>query len=306
VLSRQTQARRRPIDLELTPLLSITWGEWRAVVAPGIGGSVVSLSLGEHAILRPTPADALAAGDVRRTACYPLVPYANRIAHGRFLFAGATYALRENFPGSVHPLHGVCWRRPWQVTSADTRSCELMFQHEPAGEKMLDWPFAFDAHQRFALGPEGLIVSLALTNTSSADAPVGLGLHPLFSRRTAETLAFNAEGAWRNGPDLLPAERVRGGDWDHGAGRAVGAADLDNDFFGWDGRVSMTAQGLKVLVSASSVFSALRVFTPSGRDFFAVEPVSHSADAINRGGLAVLAPGASLAGTMTIGAEVTP
>jgi aldose 1-epimerase len=290
----------------LTTLLSITWDDWRADLAPEIGGSVVSLSLGKHAILRPTPPEVLAAGDVRGTACYPLVPYANRISQGRFRFAGETHGLRENFPDSVHPLHGVGWRRPWQVTTADARSCELKVQHEPDGENVLDWPFAFAAHQRFALGPEGLVVTLAVTNTSPADAPAGLGLHPLFPRRTGEQLAFKAEGAWRSGPDMLPAERVRGGDWDYGAGRAVDAADLDNDFLGWDGRVALAAPGLQVHVSASSVFSALRVFTPAGRDFFAVEPVSHCADAINRGGLAVLAPGASLAGTMTIGAQMTP
>jgi aldose 1-epimerase len=290
----------------LTTLLSIAWNDWRADLAPQIGGSVVSLRLGDEAVLRSMPDDALAAGDVRRTACYPLVPYANRIAQGRFRFAGKVHCLRENFPDSVHSLHGVGWRRPWHVLRADARSCDLVVQHRPDGENVLDWPFEFDAHQRYVLRPEGLVVSLSVTNTSSADAPVGLGLHPLFPRRPRATLAFKAYGAWRNGADMLPAERVSGGEWDHGGGRAIGAADLDNDFFGWDGRAAMAAPGLRVLLAASSVFSALRVFTPAGRDFFAVEPVSHCADAINRGGLAILAPGATLAGTMTLGAEATP
>jgi aldose 1-epimerase len=50
----------------------------------------------------------------------------------------------------------------------------------------------------------------------------------------------------------------------------------------------------------------LRVFTPPDKDFFAVEPVSHSTDAINRDEGAELLrvqPGERLFGTMTITME---
>jgi len=292
--------------------LSIAWQNWSAELAPEIGGAIVSLRLGEQAILRPTAAEARRSASVRRMACYPLLPYANRIAQGRFRFFGVQHSLRVNFPGSPHPLHGIGWQRPWHLVGADACSCELQIEHVPRGDAQLDWPFAFAATQRFVLGPEGLTVSLSITNHSASAAPAGLGLHPLFPRRDGDVLTFESEGAWENGSDMLPSHPVHDGLWDHAAGQYVGAQALDNDFFGWDGRARIdTVRGLRLRLTASPVFASLRVFAPAAQNFYAVEPVTHLTDAINRqvgreGGLAILEPGATLAGTVTIGAQVCP
>ena len=58
---------------------------------------------------------------------------------------------------------------------------------------------------------------------------------------------------------------------------------------------------------------ALVIFTPAGEDFFCAEPVSHCTDAFNLAaagadgtGMAVLAPGAELSGTVTLSPETGP
>ena len=56
---------------------------------------------------------------------------------------------------------------------------------------------------------------------------------------------------------------------------------------------------------ASRAFGCLRLYTPVGADFYAVEPVSHLANAINRPELedhamTILKPGASLRGDIEI------
>ena len=48
-------------------------------------------------------------------ACFPLVPYANRIANGRFAFAGDEVQLRRNWDRDPHPLHGQGWRSAWTI-----------------------------------------------------------------------------------------------------------------------------------------------------------------------------------------------
>ncbi len=281
--------------------------DWRAEVAPHIGGSILSLTRAGRAILRPTPQEGVDELAVRRTACYPLVPYANRIAGGRFFWNGAAYCLRENFPASRHPLHGVGWRRAWHVFRADEQCCELHLQHRPAGDDLHDWPFAFDATQVIRLDAAGLTLRLSITNAQSAEAPLGLGLHPLFPRGGTERLTFSAAGAWCNNAEMLPSAPVSGGPWDHSASQAIGAQALDHDFIDWRGTAVIEAPGVPaVRLGASSIFSTLRVFTPPGKDFFAVEPVSHSADAINRAdcaGMFRAPPGACLAGSMTIGTD---
>jgi aldose 1-epimerase len=293
----------------MTRRLAIAFAGWRAEIGPSMGGAILSLSRDGVDILRRTPEAAIEAGDARASASYPLIPYANRIGQARFRFAGAEHALALNFPNSPHSLHGVGWRRVWRVVEAGPDACALLLEHRPVGSDAQDWPFAFDARQRLALDPEGLCVTIEVTNAGEAPAPAGVGLHPFFVRRPGERLRFKAKGAWTNGPDMLPADRVGGGAWDHAAGRPVDDERLDHDFFGWDGTARLSAPGEPtVRVSASPQFPVLRVYTPEAAPYLAVEPVSHRADAINHpgdpdGSMRVLQPGATLRGQVRFSLE---
>jgi len=288
--------------------LVITHGGWTAEIAPA-GGAIVALAHDGEAILRPSSDAARRAGDVRRMACYPLVPYANRIANGRFCFAGFEHQLAANFAGSPHTLHGVGWRRAWRVEACDDRSCTLVLEHRPWGDGPATWPFAFDARQTFSLDAESLAVTLSVANRGDAGAPAGIGLHAFFPRRPGQTIAFRSTGALLNGPDMLPTSEVSGGAWDYGAARPVDGAGLDNDFLGWDGAVDLSGDGgPRVAMRASPAFGVLRVYTPEGADFFAAEPVSHRADAINHpgdatGAMTILAPGETLEGDVRLTVE---
>jgi aldose 1-epimerase len=286
--------------------ISLSCGQWRADIAPEIGGSILSLAHAGRAILRATPEEAVAERAVRRTACFPLVPYANRIADGCFAWDGQSHRLAENFPASPHPLHGIGWRRAWIVVSAGVGDCTIRLEHRPHRDEQ-DWPFAFDAEQRISLGADGLQVELSVSNVHARPAPLGLGLHPLFPRRGDERLTFDARGAWRNGADMLPAARVSGELWDHAAGQAIGAQNLDNDFVDWQGTARIESGSFPAIrIRATPIFSCLRVFTPPDKDFFAVEPVSHSTDAINRNRgpeLLRVQSGERLCGTVTINVE---
>ena len=106
---------------------------------------------------------------------------------------------------------------------------------------------------------------------------------------------------------MLPVCRQVGAAWDHSAGQPVGAQNLDNDFFDWNRTARIERASLPAIrIEASSLFSCLRVFTPPDKDFFAVEPVSHLTDAINRGVAAEdlrVQPGARLSGRMTVSVE---
>jgi aldose 1-epimerase len=289
--------------------LLLAFEDWRAELAPHIGGSVLSLRRGAQPILRPTSAEALASGSVRRTACYPLVPYANRIAQGRFRWEGVEYALPQNFPGSAHPLHGVGWRRAWQIVCAEADSCRLRLEYRPLREAASDWPFAFDMEQEISLRTGGLTISLSVVNTSDSTAPLGLGLHPWFVRHGSERIQFTAAGAWRNDADMLRSAPMSGDVWNYSEGQRVAAHELDNDFFGWDGSARIdSGDAPPIRITASGIFSVLRVFTPPAQDCFALEPVSHLSNAINcpsdaGAGMFNAAPGARLAGTVRIGAD---
>ena len=50
------------------------------------GGAIREFSCGRRQVLRPAPSTA--SSDAIDLACFPMVPYVNRIAEGRFRFGG--------------------------------------------------------------------------------------------------------------------------------------------------------------------------------------------------------------------------
>ncbi|HET7879835.1 MAG TPA: aldose 1-epimerase [Acetobacteraceae bacterium] len=287
-------------------MLTLQSGDSSLVLAPEIGGAIVGWRLGAVPVMRLPAPDALMAGNVRGLACFPLVPFSNRIAWGRFRWDGVDYALDRNFGDHPHTIHGVGWKRPWQVADASPASATLALRHDAGGDQARAWPFPFVAEQQFTLTADALQLRLSMRNEHHAAAPAGLGWHPHFPLRGAPTLRFSAGQVWLNGADSLPSrEEPVPPDWDHAAGRPVGSATLDNCFAGWDGLAMIDwGDGTGLRIEADETFRHVVIYTPPNRPYFCVEPVSHMTDAINRmdvpgHGLRVLAPGETLNGSVT-------
>lgn len=231
---------------------------------------------------RPAPVD---------TACFPLVPYSNRIRDARFSFEGRDYRLARNFGESPHSIHGHGWTAPWEVTARKDNALTLAYRHSEA-----DWPAGYLAEQSFSLREGALTVEIAVTNEGQRAMPAGLGLHPYFPRSPQCRLAAGVEGMWRTDDEVMPTELVKA---DLGGGLCPEETALDNCFTGFAGQavVDWPERRASLTLDADPALAFLVVFTPPGEDFFCVEPVSHSTDAVNlaaaRGdtGLKVLQPG---------------
>jgi len=140
-------------------MLTLHAGDSVLTVAPERGGALMGWSCGADQLLATS----------REVGCFPLVPYANRIAFGRFRWDGTAYRLPLNFGDHPHSIHGVGWQTPWVVAASDARSVRLVLSHDGSG----GWPFPFEAAQTFALDPEALTVTLA---SSALQDLVGMGL----------------------------------------------------------------------------------------------------------------------------------
>jgi aldose 1-epimerase len=287
-------------------MLTLRSGESSVVLAPEIGGAIVGWTFGAVPLLRRPAPDALIAGNVRGLACFPLVPFSNRIAHGRFRWGGKEYLLDRNFGDHPHAIHGVGWQRGWTVAAVGSTRATLTLRHDAVGEQARSWPFAFAAEQRFTLTTNALLVELAVRNLHPSPAPAGLGLHPYFPRDGAPMLRFDAAQVWLNGANSLPSEPMPVPPaWDHSGGQPVGGASLDNCYIGWDGVAHIVPRASdrpRLRIEADALFRHLIVYTPPGQDFFCVEPVSHMNDAINRmdsvagHGIRILPSGGTLQG----------
>jgi aldose 1-epimerase len=281
----------------------LTLARGGVVIMAEHGGAVLGWRDGGTDLLRHAAPDAALAGDVRAAGCFPLLPYCNRIAQGRFRWADREYRLARNFGDHPHAIHGIGWQRCWMVERATPDAVTLLLRHDAMGPAAATWPFAFDATLDYATGERDLSVTLTLTNRHAGPAPAGLGLHPYFPRIPGATLQFAAQGVWENDATTLPVRHVAVPPaWDHRVARPVGAVRLDNAFTGWDGRARIGAGSASLDIAADPVFGTLQVFTPEGADFFCVEPVTHAPDALNRPDLprdqamAMLEPGETLRG----------
>ncbi|MGH7082594.1 MAG: aldose 1-epimerase [Acetobacteraceae bacterium] len=273
-------------------------------LAPAVGGAIAGFSHAGFALMRETPE---ATTNVRLHACYPLVPFSNRIAGGHFTFAGKAYQLRRDpVTGGAHAIHGEGWQRTWSVAEASRFSARLVLEHP--GTEPGCWPFPFRAEQRFMLGETELMITLVITNTGTIPEPLGFGLHPYFPRHDGVALGFRSDAVWRNGRDHLPSERVAlPPEWDFSKRRGLEEPGLDNCYVGWSGtaEISWPVAGRSLRISADRRFGHAVVFTPRGSDWFAFEPVSHMNDAVNRmeipgHGLVILAPGDAIRGSVRL------
>jgi len=250
------------------------------------GGGIREFNWRNRPIFRPTPQDA--GNDSFDLACFPMVPYVNRIAGGRFSFGARGVHLQSNWSQDPHPLHGQGWRSPWTIADATDSSATLTF--EGGGD---EWPWRYRAEQQFQLSPSALCVTLSVENLALSSMPAMLGLHPYFGDAARARLEARAPRVWLTDRASLPIEKVAtpaGWSFDHA--RPVTAVPLDNCFADWNESAVLLWPDRRVNIHASNC-RYLHVYAPAGRDFFCVEPQSAAAGALTRGqGEAeVVAPG---------------
>ncbi len=265
---------------------------------PMRGGAIRDFTWRGFDVLRPTPAQA--GDDPFDVACFPMVPYVNRVADGRFDFLGRTVRLERNWVGDPHPLHGHGWRASWDVVSASNTAATLRF--EGGGN---EWPWRYRSEQSFELGPDELWVELSVENLSDSPMPAMLGLHPYFADATHAQLRAELPRIWLTDAAALPLEevqtplRLRFED-----SRAMESVALDHCFTGWDGVASLHWPDRVVTIRATQCnyvhvvpiraarCNYLHVYAPAGKDFFCAEPQTAPAGALGRGagGVVVVAP----------------
>lgn len=276
--------------------IEIAAGEWRAAVRPGVGGSLSSLTHEGRAVLRPMPPDSTSPLDA---ACFPLVPYANRIREGRFRFGGREVRLALNHPPERHSLHGSGWQRPWLLHSLVGSQVTLVVDH--AGVD--DWPWPWRAMQVFALDPSGLTVTLSLTNEGREAMPAGLGFHPYFRRAPETCLRFPARSMLVADDEIMPNGRCVDPDTlaPFRGGTTLPPVLVDHCFAAWSGRATIEDAAGRIVVTASNA-PHLHVYAPADGAELCVEPVTHLPDAVNRPEwpMPTLAPGETASVQMRI------
>lgn len=256
-------SRAEPIELRRGPL--------RLVLRPDLGACLCGLWFEGRAVLRSSD-DPMGLDTARSSGGFALLPYSNRMAWGRFDFGEQAYTTAPNVSGMPHSLHGVGWRRAWAVERATSDTAQLSLHHRPD----LDWPFALDAEQVIELVDAGLRLTLTVTNRHHRPAPIGLGWHPYFVRHPGSRLRAAVRQRWQSDPHSALPTRCEP---EPVIDAEVERLDLDHCFEGWTGTARIDDRHHSMALHSS--LDRLIVYTPPGREFFCVEPVSHVSNALN-------------------------
>ena len=283
-------------------------GEHRATVVE-VGGGIREYSVGRHAVLDPYPREAMCDG----AHGSPLLPWPNRLADGRYSFAGVDYQLALTEPALGNAIHGLLRWRNWTALERASDRVVMGIRLHP----MTGWPFPLEASVAYSLADDGLTVETRVRNIGRTACPFGAGQHPYLSAGGAAvdecSLRFGA--ATRILVDderQLPigGEPVDGTEFDFRAPRAIGALrvdhafrDLDRDADGlaWvrlsrpDGRTAaLWCDGSYPLVQ---LYSGDTLAPQRRRLALAAEPLSCPANALQTGeDIVTLEPGQTFAG----------
>ena len=285
-------------------ILTLRAGHFELRLSPCVGGSIEAFEFVGGAQRRPILRESHSPLEkVLDAACFPLVPYVNRIRGGCFRFRGREVRLAPNMPGDPSPLHGQGWLNPWRAEQLDERNAMLTFHHA-AGE----WPWDYEARQEFALDDGGLTASLACRNSSNEPMPCGLGFHPYFPCGPQTRLDTKVSAAWTIDANVLPVDKVPAeGRYDL-QDRLVCGQDLDNGFGGWGGEARMGDPQWPYTIRMTSADARFfQLYSPPRGGIFVAEPVTHANAALNAPeeqwpelGMRILDPGEEMRLTMRL------
>lgn len=294
-------------------------GDFCAEVAPDIGGSLASLfsvhpATGErHHWLRPASDLGLSTADPLLMSSFPLIPWANRIRNGHFLFEGRSIQLRAHQGLGPHAIHGLGWTMAWDIATRSQAHITLRMAYDGAQE----WPFVFAATQTYTLDHQGLRIDMEITNTGDRRMPADMGHHPYLPHdRTGggTRLQTQVSGMWESDAELLPTRVVP----KHPTVQALEAGmllrdfNLDNNFTGFGRHAEVQwPNGDRLRMASTAPMDYFVLYCPQDQAIFCMEPVSNCTDWFNLrhsapdtaerdAGGNVLEPGQTLRGSLRL------
>jgi aldose 1-epimerase len=247
-----------------------------------------------------------------------LIPWPNRIRHGRYDWHGRTEQLDLSEPAKGGAIHGLTRWANWEVEQHSESYLSLVHtQHACQG-----WPWVLSCRLEYRLDASGLSVRTTAVNRSSTPCPFGTGAHPYL---TVGTLVIDEAHAQVPGSVYLPVdaegiptghEPVDGTQYDLRSPQPLGTRQIDVSYTDLarddDGRARVRLAhpdgSPAIALWADEAYPYFEIFTGDTlpqedrrRTGLGVEPMTCAPDAFNSGeGLLTLEPGEAHSATWGI------
>ncbi|WP_338598173.1 aldose 1-epimerase [Sulfolobus tengchongensis] len=207
-----------------------------------------------------------------------LVPFANRIKDGEYVFEGIKYTLPKNREGNA--IHGLVLDKDFNVISKgeDNISLEYIVEHE-------GYPTRLECVITYKIFKHGLRTKINIKNVGNRRAPLTVGAHPYFMVADDWTILTEKEDSVKKCVSFnkIPTGELIKTKLEH--------TDYD-DCFLINGGIQLSSSYSKVRIIRRNM-PFVQIYT-GVRGAVAIEPMSGAPDAFHNGlGLKILEPNES-------------
>ena len=257
--------------------ITISKGSSEAVIG-NLGAYVKTLNLDGIRIVKPETD-----GNQTHGGIAVLMPYTDKIEHGRYTFEGRRFQLQVEDEG--HAIHGFAKDVVWTAARKGKRFVTLTSVLEGEG-----YPGRMEARVTYSISSRTFSTNSSVTNAGRGNCPVVIGFHPYFLgvkwkiRANSEAYRYEVRDRYFPTGEFEPYQLERAGP----------DVNLD-DTFGVEGPVSLQTEDYGLVISRRAM-PYLVIYNGEFAEAksVAIEPYTGITNAFNNGiGLRVLKPGQS-------------
>ena len=225
--------------------------------------------------------------EITKTACFPLVPFCNRINKNKFLYKNRIYKFRNNSKLGKYYLHGDGWLNKWQILKKTNNSIEIQFLKK----KNELSPYEYLSRQKFILFKNKLKIYLSVKNLNDNALPFGLGLHTYYPMNELTKLHAKSKTYWLENNNFIPTKIVNNSKkMNFNKPSSLPNKWINNCFNNWNGKAAIYWPEKKMMLKITSsnnckyffLFVSDNKFEKNfKKDYFSFEPMTHAVNAHN-------------------------
>lgn len=259
---------------------------WQVGILPQTGASIAygRVRYGGVWIDMMRPTDPKDYNNSSLTSSFVMIPWSNRIREGKIHFSGSTYQL-ANLKADGTAMHGDVRGRAWTVVHADETRIRLTL--DSTEHEHINFPFKFQTELEYKLRDNDLMMTIKLKNIDQRDFPAGFGFHPYFVRSDDMQVKIPCEAHYEL-ENALPTTGIPQplpDDLDFREFRGLNEQEVDDVFTTRLGlqpaKIIYPEWKLQLDYHADEQFKHFILFSPTGKHFFALEPVTNANDGFN-------------------------
>ncbi|BCU70863.1 aldose 1-epimerase [Stygiolobus caldivivus] len=201
-----------------------------------------------------------------------LIPYANRVKGGKYVWKGKEYSLPLNSEGNA--IHGLVMDKVWDVKRVRENEVELSLVLNSEG-----YPTILQIVVEYKINSHSFLVNLGITNIGKSDAPLTVGFHPYFIVKGEWSLMPNKARKCIS-QDKIPTGEMQDDE--------IINKQYDDCFYLPEENITLSSSYSTIRIRKKNL-DYIQLYTVQGA--VAVEPMSGAPDAYHNGlGLKVISP----------------